>query len=179
MTALAHRFELGYPCAKSSSSCEGQSLKKTVVGIGLLVESAAQSRNRKPAAFSFLAPFMAVQARSRKARQLPLRGFTGRPTRLDCRPDWSRCGSHSTTEPSEAIMAKSSSGKSAQSIRCNSPGLELLERIARANRKKVSPSDLPKFDRLMVAARQHLRDTAPARPRPVLRLACVNGKAVL
>ena len=41
----------------------------------------------------FLIPdrFMAVGVRSCKARQLPLRGFTGSPTHLDCRPDGLGC----------------------------------------------------------------------------------------
>lgn len=54
----------------------------SAIGIGLPVESVAQSRIRKSTAFSFSVPFMAVRSRSRKARQLPLRGFTGSPTRL-------------------------------------------------------------------------------------------------
>lgn len=76
------------------------------VGIGLLVESAAKAATVESCGFlTSGAPFLAIQTGSRKARQLPHRGFTGRPTCLDCRPDWSLSGSHQTTEPSEPNMA--------------------------------------------------------------------------
>ncbi len=77
------------------------------VGIGLLVESAARAATVELSGFLHSGtPFLAIQTGSREARQLPHRGFTGRPTCLDCRPDWSLSGSHQTTEPSEPNMAQ-------------------------------------------------------------------------
>lgn len=81
--------------------------KKGVIEIGVSVESAARAATGEYAAFCIVPPFMAAHSRSRKARQLLLRRFTGTPTRLGCRPDWRRGGSCYATEPSEAIMANS------------------------------------------------------------------------
>lgn len=76
-----------------------------VVGIGLLVESVAKAAATELSGFFNSGhQVLAIQTRSRKTRQLPPRGFTGRPTCLDCHPDWSLSGSHHTTEPSEAEM---------------------------------------------------------------------------
>lgn len=86
-----------------------------LIGIGVLDESAAKAATDEHAAFCFVAPFMAAHSRSRKARQLLLRRFTGTPTRLGCRLDWRREGSF-TTEPLEAIMAKSLARRTAPRI---------------------------------------------------------------
>ena len=96
----------GRACFDYANLLGYDSLASKEVGIGLLVESAARAATDEYCGFLLSGtPFMAIQTGSRKARQLPLRGFTGRPTCLDCRPDWSLSGSLSTTEPLEAAMA--------------------------------------------------------------------------
>lgn len=85
----------------------------TGVGICSPRESAAKSRTDSVAAFSRLDRFMPVQAGSRKARRLPLRGFPGLQTRLDWRRVLQRGASCATTGTSEANMAPTSSGPGA------------------------------------------------------------------
>lgn len=83
----------------------------SVIGIGLLDEFAARAAPARSCGFLLSGtPFMAVQTGGRKARQLSLREFTGRPTCLDCRPDWSLSGSRLSTELLEPIMADITTG---------------------------------------------------------------------
>ena len=58
--------------------------------------------------FALWLPFMAAHSRSRKTRQLLLRRFTGSPTRMGRRQDWTPGGGCLPTEPLEAIMAHDS-----------------------------------------------------------------------
>lgn len=83
-------------------------LGQTSTGIGVPDDTAAQSRNRKSAAFCIVAPFMVAHSRSLTARQLLLRSVTGTPTRMGCRPDWRLDGSCLSTDTSEATMASHS-----------------------------------------------------------------------
>lgn len=83
-------------------------LWNTEIRIGILSESAAQSRTESVAAFSFgFCQSMAARWESRKAHRLPLRGFPGMPILSGCRLDWHRDGSCSSTGTSEAICHKS------------------------------------------------------------------------
>lgn len=101
------------------------------VGIGVLVDTAARAATDEFCGFLLSGtPFMAAQTGNRKVRQLPLRGVTGTPTCLGCRPDWRSSGSHLSNDTSEAIMATSSaSGKLAHTFTyANFRDLRIIER---------------------------------------------------
>jgi exodeoxyribonuclease X len=77
--------------------------KKGVIGIGLPLQFAAQSRNRTVCGFFVSGTVNGGLNVGAQARRFSLRELPGRPTRSGCRPDWSRSGSF-TTATSEPTM---------------------------------------------------------------------------